>query len=123
VDEVAVASYIPALVGATGPDLVRRHIAFYVGAMGSYYHRLMVRSGWQKQADEIRSLYQEGQRKEAAARIDDEMLRALAITGTADEARSALRVFRDSGVQLPILAIPQGADRAAIHATLEALGG
>jgi F420-dependent oxidoreductase-like protein len=123
VGNITVASYIPAIVGRDGPFLARLHIAYYVGAMGSYYHRLMVRSGWRKQADEIRTLYGAGRRNEAAEQIDDEMLSALAITGDEKQAREGLRRFRALGIDLPILAVPQGASPEAIHATLRALGG
>jgi len=122
-DDITVASYIPALIGPEGPPLIRRHIAFYVGAMGSYYHRLMVRGGWETQADEIRRLYLVGQSDAAAAVIDDEMLAAVAITGDREQAVDRLQIFRELGVSLPVLALPQGASPDAIRATLKALGG
>lgn len=121
--DIDVAAYIPALVGSDGPALIRRHIAFYVGAMGSYYHRLMVRSGWRAQADEIQKLFAAGKRREAAESIDDEMLHALAVTGTPAEARRSMSEFRNMGIGLPIVALPKGASADGIRATLEALGG
>jgi F420-dependent oxidoreductase-like protein len=121
--EVDVASFIPTLVGPRAPQLLRRHIAFYVAAMGSFYHRLMVRSGWAMQADQIRERWHAGGRREAAGLVSDEMLDALTITGDAATSRRRLEDFMRLGVDSPILAMPQGADAKSIHATLEALGG
>lgn len=121
--EVTVAAYVPALIGQDGPRLLRRHIAFYVGAMGSYYYRLMVRSGWEAEAEAIRERWRRGARTEAAELVNDAMLEALAITGEVTTARRQLENFRSHGVDLPIIAIPHGAERTAIRATLKALGG
>jgi len=123
VANITIASYIPTLVGSDGPRLIRHHIAYYIGAMGSYYHRLMVRSGFERQASEIRSLYLSGRRNEAAAIIDDAMLHELSATGTAADVRNRIETFRSLGVTIPVVTLPQGAGPESIHATLEALGG
>ena len=121
--EVTVAAYIPTLLGPQAPNLLRRHIAFYVGGMGSYYFRLMVRSGWEREARAIRDRWRAAARKEAAELVTDEMLEALTVTGDVTAARARLQEFRRQGVDLPILAMPHGAESGAIRATLEALGG
>ncbi|HZT97636.1 MAG TPA: LLM class flavin-dependent oxidoreductase [Chloroflexota bacterium] len=121
-EDVAVASYIPTLIGSSADDVLRRHLAFYIGAMGSYYYRLMVRSGWEREARAARDLWRAGSRLEATAAITDDMLRSTTIGGTPSEARRRLEIFRRDGVSLPILAIPGGAPSPAIRATLEALG-
>lgn len=121
--EVAVAAYIPTLLGDGAAVLLRRHIAFYVGAMGSYYHRLMVRSGWAAEADRIRDAWRRGEARPAIEFVTDEMLEALTITGAPSDARRRLRDFRAHGVTEPVLAMPLGATPGAIRATLEALSG
>lgn len=121
--DIVVASYIPALIGPHSATPLRRHIAFYVGGMGSFYYRLMVRSGWEEQANAIRLAWRSGRCREAADLVSSEMLDALAVTGGMVDARDRLMRFRELGVDVPILAIPHGADVQSIHATLEALGG
>jgi hypothetical protein len=91
--------------------------------MGSYYHRLMVRSGWGLEADAIRNTWQSGGSRRALRFVTDEMLQSIAITGSPSEARVRLREFRANGITEPILAIPDGATPEAIRATLEALSG
>ena len=57
--------------------LVRAHIAFYVGGMGAFYHRMMQRFGWEEEAERIRQEWarpgREG-RDAAAAAVTDEMI-------------------------------------------------
>jgi F420-dependent oxidoreductase-like protein len=120
---LAVAPYIPTLLGDDAATLLRRHIAFYVGAMGSYYHRLMVRSGWAEEADAIRGAWQKGSSRQAVGLVTDEMLHAFTISGTPGQARQRLLEFRANGVTEPILTMPGGATPKAIRATLEALSG
>lgn len=123
VSAVTVASYVPALVGRRGPELLKRHIAFYVGAMGSYYYRLMVRSGWEKEANAIRESWRAGSRTTAASLVSDHMVQAIGITGDAAQVRARIQDFRNAGLDLPILTFPWGAELKDIRATLEALGG
>jgi F420-dependent oxidoreductase-like protein len=122
-NQITVAAYIPALLGSRGPELVRRHIAFYVGAMGSFYYRQMVRGGWEREAAAIRERWQAGDSSAARELVGDEIVGALAITGNPEDGRRRLAEFRRQGIDLPVLAVPEGADVAEIRATLEALGG
>ncbi len=119
--DIQIASYVPALLGPGADDRLRAHIAYYVGAMGSYYYRLMVRSGWGAEADRIRSLWRLGSRREAAASVSQEMLEGLTLRGSVAGARERLLEFRSQGVTIPILAMPEGATFEAIRATLESL--
>lgn len=122
--DVTVASYVPTLLGgADACERLRGHIAFYVGGMGSYYFRLMIRSGWREEAETIRRLWTSGSRSQAAAAVSDDMIRQLAITGSPEAGRQRLSELRALGVELPVLTIPEGSPPEAIRATLEALGG
>lgn len=120
---VRVAAYVPALLGDRAEALHRTYIAYYVGAMGVYYHALLRRSGWAREADEIRLRWLRGDRHGAAGCIPHAMVAALTISGSAREARARLAAFRAAGVDLPILSMPAGASPSSIRATLEALAG
>jgi F420-dependent oxidoreductase-like protein len=119
---VDAAAYIPALLGKGADDLLRKHLAFYIGGMGSFYFRLMVRSGFRSEAESIREAWQRGDRRAASQLVTDPVLDATTIRGSADEAQAKVREFRAMGVRLPILTMPRGATSAGVRATLEALG-
>ncbi|SRR5579884_614215 len=121
--DVTVAAYIPTLLGGEeSRRLLRRHVAFYVSAMGSYYFRLLVRSGWKEEAVRIREAWRAGSHVRAAELVTSDMLDGICISGTVEEAAQALQRHRRSGIDLPILTLPQGARRESTRATLEALG-
>jgi hypothetical protein len=66
--------------------LIKPLVAFYIGGMGVYYHALFCRYGFQDNADLVRELYNNGQRKEASAAVSDELIDAIAICGPATTA-------------------------------------
>lgn len=86
--------------------MARELISFYIGGMGTYYHALLCRMGFETNADLVRKLYLERKKEEAAAAISDEMLDALVIAGDPDFCRQRLGQWRAAGVGLPILGLP-----------------
>lgn len=101
--------------------LARRHIAYYVGGMGTFYARLLTRYGWGDIAERVQVRWKEGDRAAAAALISDEIIDELTITGEPDECRAKLRRFHEQGLTLPILAPPHGASGPMIARTIREL--
>src|SRR5581483_5793825 len=102
-------------------ELLRTHLAYYVGVMGNYYHRLVSSYGHEAEADAIRREHQAGRRQAAAAHVSDTMLDELAICGPPEHARARVAAYNAAGVT-PLLAFPAGMKIEEIAATLEALG-
>jgi len=102
-------------------DLVRPHLAYYVGGMGTFYRDVMSRFGFPDEAARIHSLWQSGKRKEAIASVSNEMVARVAIVGSAAQCRARLDEYRRLGVDMPVLVIPHGATRDIAAGTLEAL--
>jgi alkanesulfonate monooxygenase SsuD/methylene tetrahydromethanopterin reductase-like flavin-dependent oxidoreductase (luciferase family) len=87
-------------------DSARGIISFYIGGMGDYYHATLSRLGFKENADTVKKLYGDKQRKEAAEAVADDLLDALVIAGDSDFCRQRLGEWRANGVGLPILNLP-----------------
>ncbi len=86
--------------------LIKPLVAFYIGGMGVYYHALFCRYGFQENADLVRELYNNGQRKEASAAVSDALIDAIAICGPVDHCREKLAEWRGHGVDSALLNLP-----------------
>lgn len=77
-------------------------LAFTLGGMGSatanFYHDAYGRQGFAEVAAEVRKLWVDGRRDEAAALVPDEMVLATTLIGTETMVRDRLRAWRDAGV-------------------------
>ncbi len=84
-------------------NAVRPLLSMYLGGMGSprhnYYNRLFCRYGFAKEAAEVRRLFQERRRDDAAAAVSDEMVDAVTIHGDAQSCRNSIQALIDSGPQ------------------------
>lgn len=97
-------------------------MAFTLGAMGSaktnFYNDAYRRGGFEDAGIEVRRLWLEGKREEAARRVPDEMILRTTLIGPESRIRERLRAYRAAGIG--ILRIePLGADDSA---RLDALG-
>ena len=120
-----VAPLIPALVSEDLPAAraaIKRHLAFYVGGMGNFYHDVVARHGYADAADRIASEWAAGRRDGAAAAVPDELVDALALVGPAERCASKLAEYRAAGADLPIAYLPAGTDVASAETTIRALG-
>ena len=106
---------------AEGEQLIRAHMAYYVGGMGRYYHNLFRRMGYWSEADAVRDAWASGERGKAAGAITEDMLDNIAVLGNAAQCRAKLEKFRRNGADMPIVAFPHGTALPAIRHTLEAL--
>jgi coenzyme F420-dependent oxidoreductase len=121
---IEVAPYVLACLAEdreAGRRLVRRHLAYYIGGMGTFYLDLMQRSGFGSEAKAIRAAWQRGDRAGAAALVSDAMLEQLALTGDPDACRAHLDRLRSAGATLPILIPPRGSTTAMMSRSLELL--
>ncbi|WP_276253674.1 TIGR04024 family LLM class F420-dependent oxidoreductase [Halomontanus rarus] len=108
--------------GERARELARQHLAFYVGAMGTYYRESLARQGYEEEANEIAAAWAGGDREAATNLIPDELLDELGAAGTPDRAREELAKFEAiDGVDRVAIGFPRGAEPSEIEATLEAL--
>ncbi|WP_255170746.1 TIGR04024 family LLM class F420-dependent oxidoreductase [Natrononativus amylolyticus] len=108
--------------GERARDLARQHLAFYVGAMGTYYRESLSRQGYQDEAHDIAAAWASGNHGEALSHISDELLDDLGAAGTPERAREELRKFEVlEGVDEIAIGFPRGATTEEIEATIETL--
>ena len=127
VSDVTIAPYIFCYT-ADGPDdlahgerLLRAHMAYYVGGMGTFYFDNVSRAGFNTKARAIKKSWESGNREQAARDISDRMLESIVVLGDAQQCRDQIRAFRKAGVDLPIINFPHGTDLPAINRTIVAL--
>lgn len=101
--------------------LVRRHLAHYVGGMGTFYYELMRSCGFSEEADRIRERWATGDRDGAAHQVSDAMVDSLSITGTASECQKGVEARLAAGIAMPVLFPPHGASIEMVKGTLRAL--
>ncbi len=108
--------------GQAARDAVRHHIAFYVGAMGEFYHRTLSDAGFEENADAIRDAWHSDGPGAAAETVSDDVIAETAIAGTPDEAHDQLQAFADSPADEIVLFFPRSADGDLMASTIEHLG-
>ncbi len=99
-------------------EFARPMTALYVGGMGAkgknFYNELMVRYGFEKEAQTIQDLYLDGKKREAEAAIPDEFLELTTLCGPASYVAERVAAFREAGVtHLQVHPIPLGAQSAS----------
>ena len=121
-----VAPLIPALVSDDLPAAraaIKRHLAFYVGGMGNFYHDVVARHGGVEAADRIASEWAARRHDAAAAAVPDALVDAQTLVGPADRCAAKLAEYRAAGADRPIAYLPAGTDVASAETTIRALGG
>ena len=80
----------------------RAGVAFPIGAMGSrqsnFYRDAFRRAGYEDACAEVASLWLEGKRDEATAKVPDEMVVRTTLVGDDTEVKDRIRAYRDAGV-------------------------
>ena len=83
-------------------DERRPALAFTLGAMGSaktnFYNDAFCRAGFEDTAKEVQSLWVDGKRDQAIARVPDDLVLMANLIGTEDMVKARLKAFRESGV-------------------------
>ena len=102
-------------------SLVRQHVAFYVGGMGTFYRDALARQGHEERAERIHDAWQAGDREDAVAAVDP-LLDELAAAGDPETARERLAAFGDvDGVDAVAVSFPRGASGEEVRETLDSL--
>lgn len=108
--------------GQRARSLIKQHLAFYVGGMGTFYRDAIARQGYEAAATEIHEQWNAGNRKRAMDAIPEELLDKLAIAGTPEHARDQLERFTAiDGVNAVAVSFPRAAELDDIDTTLAAL--
>jgi alkanesulfonate monooxygenase SsuD/methylene tetrahydromethanopterin reductase-like flavin-dependent oxidoreductase (luciferase family) len=107
--------------GERARELVRRHVAFYVGAMGTFYRDALVEQGWDVAAA-VHEEWQAGNRGAATAALPESLLDSLVAGGTPTEATGAIAAFEAiDGVDAVAVSFPRDATAEEVDETLRAV--
>src|SRR5687768_1441433 len=83
-----------------GRDALKQYYALYVGGMGArgtnFYNELFARYGYEREARTIQDLYLDGKQRDAAARVPDEFVDAVALVGPKERIGERLEAFREA---------------------------
>ncbi len=102
-------------------DLVRQHIAFYVGGMGTFYRDALSRQGY-AEAEEIHDAWRADDRERALELVSDDLLEELCAVGTHEDASAGLERFESvEELDAIVVSFPRGASEAEIRETMGAL--
>ncbi|WP_254767952.1 TIGR04024 family LLM class F420-dependent oxidoreductase [Salinilacihabitans rarus] len=108
--------------GERARELCRQHLAFYVGAMGTYYRESLARQGYEEEANAIAAAWASGDQEKALDLIPEALLDDLGAAGTPERAREELRKFEEiDGLDAIAVGFPRGASPAEVEETIEAL--
>ena len=125
--DVTVAPYLMCYTSDTpedlahGAGLLRAHMAYYIGGMGTFYFESFSRAGFATEAQAIREAWNSKNRDQAAAAVSDRMLESVTVLGDAQQCRDQMAKFRQAGVDMPVATFPHGTELDAIHRTIDAL--
>jgi coenzyme F420-dependent oxidoreductase len=100
----------------------RNHLAFYLGAMGTFYREALARQGYEETAHEVASEWANRNHEAAMAAISDELLDDLGVLGTPAECRERYADWEAiDGVDAVSVSFPRDATAEEIEATIRAL--
>lgn len=123
-DAIETKPYVPS-AASEDPEraraAIRGHLAYYVGS-GEGYRRAVAQQ-FPEEADAIGEAWRSGDRDGARAAVTDEMIGALGVAGTPEEAREQLADIASlDAIDVPLVVIPDGTDEELRTETMEALG-
>ncbi|SDM55720.1 Flavin-dependent oxidoreductase, luciferase family (includes alkanesulfonate monooxygenase SsuD and methylene tetrahydromethanopterin reductase) [Halogranum gelatinilyticum] len=122
-DDIAVAPYVPSAVSDDADEArraVKGHLAYYVGSGEGY--RKAVAQSFPDAAEAVAEAWRAGDREDARAAVTDEMVDALGVAGTPEDAREQFRaVAALDAVDDPIVVVPAQADEAMTMRTVREL--
>ena len=102
-------------------NVVRRHIAMYLGAMGPHYRGFVASFGFEKEVETIQATWEAKQRDAARAAVTEEMIDQMSVSGTPAECREQLARLREAGVDLPILFFPGECTNEMVELAIDTL--
>ena len=123
-DDIDVAPYVPSAVSDDADaaiDAVKGHLAYYVGSGEGY--RRAVGEMFPEEADAVAEAWRDGDRGAARDAVTEEMVKALGVAGTPEDARDQLdEVAAIDVIDEPIVVTPAGMDEEMATRTITELG-
>ncbi|MGI5221716.1 LLM class F420-dependent oxidoreductase [Nocardia sp. CA-290969] len=84
--------------------------SLYIGGMGApelnFHAQVYRRMGYEKEVNEIGTLFQAGKKAEAAAAVPDELVLETAIIGNESQVREQIGVWEAAGVTMLLVSVP-----------------
>ena len=123
-DAVCIAPMVLTAVSENADDAreaARRHIGFYLGAMGPHYRAFVSSFGFADEVERVRVAWKRRETATAFAAVTDEMLDEIAVAGTPAECRAQLQRLRAVGADLPILFFPGTCTNRMVELALETM--
>ncbi|MFC7070753.1 TIGR04024 family LLM class F420-dependent oxidoreductase [Halobaculum lipolyticum] len=103
-------------------DLARRHVVFYVAAMGDFYRNALAAQGHGDVADAVCDRWRDDDREGAKRALDDDLLDDLAAAGSPERARGTVERFASvDGVDAVAVSFPRAATDDDIRETMAAV--
>jgi F420-dependent oxidoreductase-like protein len=125
-EQFEVVATVPVVLGESveaAADAVRPFVALYAGGMGAKganFHRAVLdRLGYGAACDEIQAHYLAGDRARATAAVPLELVRDVALVGTADDVRAQLPAWRTTAITTLLVQ----ADPRTLPTIAQVLGG
>lgn len=124
-DEIDVMPWIPTAVSEdreTALDLLRENVVSYVGGFSDDAYKNALAQHFPEAAEAIATAERAGDHDAALEAVTDEVLRAVGVAGTPEEANEQLAAVRERPVvDTPIISIPSPAGSEVVDATVETL--
>ena len=83
-------------------ERAKKTLAFYI-SVGKIYREFLAKNGFEKEASNIFEEFKKSGFSSNHELVPDSMLKELAISGTPEECKKQLDVFRQTGIDLPII--------------------
>jgi len=118
--DITVAMYILVSVDEDPIVAARRiadHVVYYLRQIPGYYDRSLTNAGF---GDAVKAIIDAPDPGTAVMQVTDELIDAISLVGTSDEAREQLTSYVDAGVDLPIIRAPTGVEPHVLDAVLTA---
>lgn len=105
---------------AEAERILAKHIAYYAGST-EFYNDVIGSNGFPEEAEAIRTAWQDGNKSAAAEAVSRDLIDAIGIAGTPEDARTRITDLLDGTVDTALLSFPQGATEEMFDLALEAL--
>ncbi len=107
-DSFSITPFTLSILGDEKPklDLLRGHMAYYFGGMGTFYNTMLKRIGFEEEADNIMGLWKKGKIKESAMAVTDELLAQTCVYGDKDAVQEKLIAIGKAGATCPLISLP-----------------
>ncbi len=100
-------------------DLLRGHLGYYFGGMGTFYNEMLRRMGFETEAENIMQKFQSGDVNGAYAEITDEILHSTCVFGEPSEMRDRMEEYYKIGVTVPMVSVPFRSPPVLVSETLK----